>query len=70
MAPHTFTEEQSKWLAGASRKALDDVGVLRVVAPPHSLRPLHTGGSPVPRSLRNVGGAVEVPARSDKPSIL
>jgi hypothetical protein len=35
---HAFTELQSKWLAGASRKAVD---VLRVIAPPHSLLPLH-----------------------------
>ncbi len=37
-APHAFTEMQSKWLADALRKALDD---LRVVAPQHSLRSLH-----------------------------
>ncbi len=36
--PHAFTELRSKWLASASRKALD---VLLVVAPPHSLRPRH-----------------------------
>ncbi len=39
-APHAFTKLQSKWPAGASRKALD---VLHIVAPPHSLWPLHLG---------------------------
>ncbi len=36
--PHVFTELQLKWLAGASREALD---VLDVVAPSHRMRSLH-----------------------------